>query len=387
MMPRRRALLRGCLCCAAGAALAACAPPGPPIAAGSRPAAATDEGGLWGLMDREEARLQRSRFVMPEREVNELVRSLCDRLAPEHARDIRVYVVRSPFFNASMAPNGMMQVWSGLLIRVHNEAQLGAVIGHELAHYRQRHSLQRLRSVRDTADVLAFLGLGLSAAGLGAVADLASLIAVAALFSYTRDQEREADALGQEAMAKAGLAPIEAARVWGQLVAEQQAAGERARDVLTASHPTSAEREAALRAKAESFGDLGTADPVALRRGIAPVRAMLLADEVRLRQPKRSVAVFRQAEAAGLADAPLLAAWGEVVRLRDGPGDLAAAETLFTRALALHDAPPEAWRGLGLVHRRQGRGIEAEQAFRRYLALAPSAPDALLVRGYLPGGH
>ena len=54
-------------------------------------------------------------------------------------------LVRTPYFNASMAPNGMMQVWSGLLLRVDNEAQLAAVLGHEIGHYLARHSVERLR--------------------------------------------------------------------------------------------------------------------------------------------------------------------------------------------------------------------------------------------------
>jgi len=42
-----------------------------------------------------------------------------------------------------MAPNGMMQVATGLLLRTANEAQLAYVLGHELGHYRRRHSMQR----------------------------------------------------------------------------------------------------------------------------------------------------------------------------------------------------------------------------------------------------
>lgn len=384
MIPRR-AFSGACLCCAGAALLAACAAPLPAMEPGTRPAAATDEGGLWALMDREEARLARSRFVMREKDINELLRSLCSRLAPERAQDIRIYLVRTPFFNASMAPNGMMQVWSGLLIRVHNEAQLAAILGHEIAHYTQRHSLQRLRSVRDTADAMAFLGLGMTAAGLGALADLGNLIAIAALFAYTRDQEREADALGQDAMARAGFAPFEAANVWAQLLAEQKQGARGDRDVMTASHPTSEEREATMRARAAALGagDAGERGGDRLLAAMAPIRAGLLADEVRLRQPKRSISVFSQADAAGLGDGLLYTAWGEVLRVQDGPGDADAARGLFQRALASPGPPAEAWRGLGMIYRRAGDQAAAENAFRRYLAAAPAAGDAALIRTYL----
>ncbi|WP_439576363.1 M48 family metalloprotease [Elioraea sp.] len=351
---------------------------------GTRPDAATDEGGLWAVMDRQEERLRRSRALITEPEVNALASGLCKRLAPAYAGDIRVYVVRSPLFNASMAPNGMLQVWSGLLLRVHNEAQLAAVIGHELAHYRQRHSLNRFRNVRDTSDVMAFLSIGLGMVGLGAVGSLAQIVAIASLFAYTREQERDADALGLDAMVDAGFAPLEASTVWANIVAEREAGGVQYRDPLTATHPTSEERQQALRERAEAVGgDKGERGAERFSRAIAPLRRTLLDDEVRMRQPARSLVVFARAEAAGLADGLLYTAWGEVLRIRNERGDRDTALALYSRALARPDAPPEAWRGLGLLHRRDGDADAAGIALRRYLDLVPNAPDAPLVRSYL----
>lgn len=113
------------------------------------------------------------------------------------------------------------------------------------------------------------------------------------------------------------------------------------------------------------------------------MRRTLLEDELRLRQPARSLVVFAQAEAAGLADGPLYTAWGEVLRIRNDAGDRERALALYRQALARTDAPPEAWRGLGLLHRRDGDAAAATAAFRRYLELAPDAPDATFVRSYL----
>ena len=93
-----------------------------------RPELSTDEGGLWGIMDREERNLRRSPFLIRDRKLNDYVQGIACRLAGDHCPDVRVYLVNTPLFNASMAPNGMMQVWSGLLLRVENEAQLAAVI-------------------------------------------------------------------------------------------------------------------------------------------------------------------------------------------------------------------------------------------------------------------
>src|SRR3546814_3527175 len=69
------------------------------------------------------------------------------RLSRDFSSDMRVYLMRTPYFNASMAPNGMMTVWSGLLLRVNDEAQLAAILGHEMGHYMQRHTLARMRDI------------------------------------------------------------------------------------------------------------------------------------------------------------------------------------------------------------------------------------------------
>ena len=110
---------------------------------GERPGLETTEAGLWMLMDKMEERLKTSGRVVEDDALDAYMRDIVCRLEPAHCPHIRIYVVDVPYFNANMAPNGMMQVWTGLLVRTENEAQLAFVLGHELAHYVRRHSLQR----------------------------------------------------------------------------------------------------------------------------------------------------------------------------------------------------------------------------------------------------
>ena len=65
-----------------------------------------------------------------------------------------------------MAPNGMMVVWTGLLLRAQNEAQLAAVIGHEAGHYIKRHSLKTWLDAKARTDLMAFLSIGLAVGGV-----------------------------------------------------------------------------------------------------------------------------------------------------------------------------------------------------------------------------
>jgi predicted Zn-dependent protease len=389
----RRGFLAGCACCT-GLTLASCNTTtgggAGPVTPGYRPTTATDEGGLWSQMDKAEADLKRSRALITDPALNRYVRDVACRLVADHCPDVRVYVVRAPYFNATMAPNGMMQVYSGLLLRTRNEAQLAAVIGHEIGHYLRKHSLNRYRDARAKADFGAFLGIGLALAGVGGAAagSVAQLALAASAFAYSREQEREADGIGVELMAKAGYAPGEAAKVWELLIAEQQASGqETKRSVFFASHPEPEERQAVLKEQAAALSAPGQTDGAsAYRTQLRGLRRSLFEDELRLRQFPRTLVLLDRLCADVPPDADIMHFYGETHRLRRADGDLNHARGWYERAVAAADPPPEAWRGLGLVLRDQGERPRAEEAFRRYLALARDAADRDLIQSYITQG-
>jgi len=220
---RRRLLAAACVpfaALASGAAWGQASAPVPWAAPSrfARPELSSDEGGLWSLMDREESRLRRSPFLIRDAALRDYLQGVACKLAGAHCADVRVYPLRTPFFNASMAPNGMMQIWSGLLLRADNEAQLAAVLGHEIGHYLQRHTLDRLRDAKARSAFGTFLAV------FGVVGMIGQLATLASAFAFTRDQEREADAIGLTLMRDAGYDPREASKVWENLMAEAAAA-------------------------------------------------------------------------------------------------------------------------------------------------------------------
>lgn len=222
----------------------------------ARPDLASEEGGLWEFMDREEQRLKRSAFLIRDPALNAYVSGIACGLAGEHCPELRIYLVRTPVFNATMAPNGMMQIGSGLLLRMSNEAQLAAIIGHEIGHYVARHSLERLREAKSRSALGQLISFALSPAAVlgGAVSSLAQLALETGGYAYGREHEREADRIGMELMTRAGYAPSEAAQVWSQLLEEVQ----EERSLLFATHPAAAERQQNLQQAAKSFGQRGT---------------------------------------------------------------------------------------------------------------------------------
>jgi predicted Zn-dependent protease len=345
----------------------------------ARPAADTDEGGLWGLMDREEARLKRSPLTIKDKDLQAYLNDLVCRLTDGHCPDIRVHALRQPYFNAMMAPNGMMMVWSGLMLRVENEAQLAAVVGHELGHYLERHQVEQLRAAKDRAVLGQIIGL---VGGIGNVIGQVGLLAGA--FAFSREHETRADRMGMRLMQHAGYDGREAAAVWGNLLAEMKVTGgEEAgkRSDLFATHPTTdGRRDELLKLAGDKAGETA-ADRY--RKAIGPMRFGWLQDEIKRGQYEESLVLFDRLLKRDAADPEVLYARGEVYRLRDDNGDSARAVADLQRATAADKYPAEAWRSLGHVHKQRNENGAALQAFQKYLAMAPQAGDSGLVRSYL----
>jgi regulator of sirC expression with transglutaminase-like and TPR domain len=82
-------------------------------------------------------------------------------------------------------------------------------------------------------------------------------------------------------------------------------------------------------------------------------------------------------------DGEVAFARGEVYRLRDEQGDAQRALEALEQASGMPRAPAETFRALGLLHKQRGDRAAAARAFETYLAQAPQAPDAALLRSYL----
>ncbi len=384
---RRRSVLgawMGCGCAALGlgscfASWAQATDSGPLPAAQPRPTIESDEGGLWALMDREEARLRRSEFVLRDAELRGYITGVMNRLAGPMASNLRVYVLQQPGFNAVAAPNGMVQLWTGMLLRLDNEAQLATVLGHEIAHFELRHALARLESARNASG--GGLALMMMFGLLGAVGALGLGGSHAA---FGRRQETEADLRGLQLMRQAGYDTRQAPLVWDHLKIEMDAGAAAGSDLAKrnpffATHPGIEERLLALQAGTAQApaDDQGTER---YRAAVAPWLSSLLQEELKRSQYDHSIALFQRLNKQQPTVAAILEALGDAHRLRNTTDDPALAMRHYEAALALESPPATAWRGLGHVHKSLGRLQEAARAYTRYLAMAPGAPDAELIQ-------
>ena len=388
-MNRFKVILILCVLCAV---CSSCATPrGTPGAVddmqpSQRPDSSSDEAGLWMYMDRIESKLKTSGRVVTDPEINAYVRQIVCKLDPEHCPDIRIYIVDTPHFNASMAPNGCMQVWTGLMLRAENEAQLAYVLGHEMAHYLRRHTLQQWQTVRNTSTALAFFSLATAAAGVGFAGDLAQLIAIGAIFAYSRDQEREADEIGFETMAKAGYEPVQASQIWGDLLAEEEAGGKSAKSIFFATHPTTTERIATLRdmadktAKTRSSWIEGREEYL---NATKPFRKEWLREEVQKGNYNGSMVFLNRLLNDQDDSAEVHYFLGELYRLRGEKDDCEKACSEYRKALKLGNPPPEIHRSLGVVHLRMGQAKDARDSFQEYLNVNPDASDRQIIESYI----
>lgn len=368
-----------------GFLLSACASAGSvqDIQPGERPDLESDEAGLWMKMDRVEEELVSSGRVVEDPDLNAYLQQIVCRLTPEYCQDIRVYLVRTPGFNASMAPNGVMTVWTGLLLRCQNEAQLAYVLGHELAHYIERHSLKHWRDLRDTTTGLAFFRFATAITGLGLVGDLATIGALGGVMAYSRDYEREADRIGLALMQRAGYSGAEAPKIWDYLQREKDAAGKGSGFIFFATHPPSDERRDTLTGLAQAQGGQGQVGREDFLRLTAGRKAAWLRDELQQRDYARLEVLAQHLQDSGFDPGEAHFVRGEVYRLRDEEGDAAKAVAAYRAALKTKRAPAETYRSLGLVLWSMERPGVAQQAFRRYLAQQPQADDRAMIEDYI----
>ncbi|SED24647.1 M48 family metalloprotease [Pseudomonas anguilliseptica] len=135
------------------------------------------------------------------------VQQIGERVAKNSHRNQLAYqftVVDSPDINAFALPGGYIYIHRGLLAYLSSEAELAAVLGHEVGHVTARHSVQQ----QSQSTAWGLLGQAVAVGtGVGAAADVTSVLGSAFVRGYGRDMELEADGLGAQYLARSGYDP------------------------------------------------------------------------------------------------------------------------------------------------------------------------------------
>jgi beta-barrel assembly-enhancing protease len=345
-----------------------------------------DERGLWYEMDRAEQTIAKAAERVKDPALEAYVKAISCEVAPDLCNDIRVYVIRSPQFNAFMAPNGMMAVFTGLWLRSENRSQLANVIGHEVGHFRKRHSLENWRHAKKLSRVMA--GIGAVAGGTNAGA-LAMIGVFANYAAFSRDQEREADEYGFDALAKYGYDPHEAHRLWAGAYEEERANPPGMLSAIFASHPATQDRRDTLRERAQRYPRPPAnadrdAEFLAL---VMKHRTDWLQDELARRNYSQSEVMLKRLAKFPYDQARLHHFLGELYRKRNTKDDLTRAVAAYQLAVAAPTALPESHRDLGLVLRKLNRPEPARAALQMYLTRAPAAKDRAMIEAMIAEGN
>lgn len=149
-------------------------------------------------------------------------------------------LVDDPIVNAFALPGGFIYITRGILAHLNNEAQLAAVIGHEIGHVTGRHGAEQLSRAQ-----FAQIGLGLGSI-ISPTAAKISGVAGAGLgllfLRYGRDDERQADALGFRYMDRSNYDPREMPDVFTLLGRVTAASGGGGTPSWLSTHPDPGDR-------------------------------------------------------------------------------------------------------------------------------------------------
>ena len=192
-----------------------------------------------GRLDNNTAQVQRLRHI-----ANRLIPQTAV-LRPDATRwDWKVHAITDNQINAYVMPSGKIVFYTGIIERLRlTDAEIAAVMGHEMAHALREHSREKASRHIATQGVLSIAvnALGLS----GGQAQLVGLAGRLGLdLPHSRTQEAEADKIGIELMARAGYDPNAAITLWQKM----QSAGGNGVPQFLSTHPSSTNRIANLKA-------------------------------------------------------------------------------------------------------------------------------------------
>lgn len=244
-------------------------------------------------------------------------------------------VLNANYINAYTFPGGAMGVTRGIMTELNDEAELAALLGHEMGHVNARHAAQRQGQAMLAQAAVVGLAVATSDTQWGGLAAIGGQIGASALLSsYSRDNEREADALGQDYMVKAGYPASGMTRLHGLLVREAKEQPSLL-ETMFASHPMSSERLATAQQLAQS--------KYATSLQANPQRERFMDNTAGLRRLKPAIDACKNGEVA-MARKQLPDAQGQFGNaLAAAPQDY-AANLLMARCLTAQDKHKEAIR-------------------------------------------
>lgn len=369
--------------------VAACATP-PPITVDEALTTGKEERLLWRRALEEQQVINSSGWLYRNAELETYLNEVAAKLkaftdSPDISFDIKI--INDPNLNAFAFPNGVIYVHTGVLARMENEAQLAALLAHEMTHCTHRHSLRVLKSIKARPGYMAAVQKSIEKVAM--VQELAQFLGVngsiAAVTGYTREFEAEADRVGLDLMAQAGYDPRQALNLFEHLRQEIEIEGVK-EPFFFGTHPSVQQRieNASLWLATEYSGkDAGLINSEIFRSRLNE----LVLDNARLDLRIGRFYIAQSSVEKYLRrnpdDAGAHYLLGEIFRQQGRQDDTKKAIKQYKKAIALDPSFPAPHKAMGLMHYEEGERRLAQKFFETCLLLSPNAPDKAYIQGYL----
>jgi len=362
----------------------------PPPSPEADPNVAEDEKRLWQRAAEEQALLESSGVIYRDQALEEYLHQIANNLQPLEVREkfnFRIRLIKDPFLNAFAFPNGVIYLHTGILSRLDNEAQLAALLAHEMTHCTHRHALRAFRGLKNQNSLI--LSLKQTVARIASTGDLLDLFgttaSMAAINGYAQHFETEADMVGLKLMAKAGYEPSEALRLFEHLKQELEAENLK-EPFFFATHPQLQKRienskgflDKLKRPEAQGIKNrevfLDRIQQVLLYNASLDLKAG------RFRSARRGAEKYLTIRKD---DPRAYFLVGEILRQRGELEDEMRAKNFYEQAIALDPSYPDPHKAIGLIYFKEGAWMLAKQSFESSLALSPHMQDRAYIQGYL----
>lgn len=186
------------------------------------------------------------KYTDPVQRVGRLIAQASDK--PDYQWEFNV-IDEPKTINAWALPGGKVAVYTGLLNLGLSDAELAAVMGHEVAHALAQHSRERISQAMTQQVGLAVLGAS-GKLGQGEMQAVGLALGIGVGLPFSRKQESEADYIGLDLMAKAGYNPQAAITLWQKMSAAND--GKSPPEFLS-THPSSEHRISDIQAALPKF--------------------------------------------------------------------------------------------------------------------------------------
>lgn len=345
---------------------------------------------LWLQAEQGQAILEASGVIYEDHELEQYFQQIVAKIVPPDANKkfiFKIKVITDPFLNAFAFPNGVIYIHMGLLARLDNEAQLAALLAHEISHCTQQHSLRAIKGSENPSITLASLNQALTM--YDRVGKLLALFDATdsrtAIFGYYQSLETEADMLGLELISRAGYEPTEALRLFEHL--NHELTTENIKE--TVPFNTNLQLNKRIENCKTFLNNMKYDKNKTIKNRmifLEKIKQVVMDNAVLDLKAGRFRAAQRGAEKYMMIakdDPALYFLLGEIVRQKGGEEVNREAKAFYEKAISTDPSYPDSHKAIGLIYYKEGQWVLAKRSFESFLALSPHLPDRSYINTYL----